>query len=456
MNQINEYKSKNNIFNNMNRIKDKKNNELKEEYEKYIRKTFDIFKNILNKIYSIHSLLNLKNNSKLNDLIKKFSLNFENLKLDETSDIIDEELEQIKKYILNNNKIENKNNLNENIVNSLNNKNEINNINQMNILENSNIINDSFSLFNIINKEDKKGNIEEEDQEKKNQEQEKEGSTTLNQSSKKENEKEMNINPLKKIVKNNINNKNFDLGENKTNNIMQKEQNKITGTVNKDLIFTKCFMCSKKLESREKYCEICIRQRMFDILYDYYQSPKFQIDEKNFFLDQYIIRNNSNYKKEIKKEEILKNIKDYKLCLFEKEHQKYQQKLPCGCHICNYLIEFLKKYNFQTSFRCKCLKRYSRVDMIFLEQLFEEIDKDISNTIINKYFNKRLDNCCMCDSHLNKKNNIITNMSVPKDKNSLLTNFINRNNHYICDKCMKKLGSEFQCHVCNIKHLLNK
>lgn len=161
------------------------------------------------------------------------------------------------------------------------------------------------------------------------------------------------------IVNNKTNNKNFDIGENKTkNNInnLRKESNEAPNIENKGQIYTKCCMCNKKFESREKYCELCIRQRMFDVLYLNYQATGNQIDEKNFILDQYIIRNNRNYKKEIKKEEILKNIKDKKLCLFEKEHQKYQQKLPCGCHICKYLIEFIKLYEFKSSFVCKCLK----------------------------------------------------------------------------------------------------
>ena len=168
MNKINEYKLNNIMYNNINIIKDKKINEYKEKYEKYIEKTFEIFKNILNKINSIHSLLNFTNNSKLNNLINDYSSNFEYLKLDDISNVIDEELEQFKNYILHNDKIENKINLNENIVNiNFKNKNENNNINQINILENSFISNDSFSVFNIIDKEDRRGNIEEEDQEKK-------------------------------------------------------------------------------------------------------------------------------------------------------------------------------------------------------------------------------------------------------------------------------------------------
>ena len=122
----------------------------------------------------------MKNNSKLNDLINKYSLNDDYLESGDLSNVIDEELEQFKNYILKKYKIENKINLNENIVNSnLKNKNEINNINQMNMVENNNIIYDNFSLFNI---NDKRGNIEEEDQEKEEEkeEEEEEGRSTYN------------------------------------------------------------------------------------------------------------------------------------------------------------------------------------------------------------------------------------------------------------------------------------
>ena len=83
---MNQYKLNNNMFNSISLIKDKKINELKKsesrhanlinKYENYIEKTIRLFKNILNQINSIHSLLELKNNFKLDNLIKKYPLNF--------------------------------------------------------------------------------------------------------------------------------------------------------------------------------------------------------------------------------------------------------------------------------------------------------------------------------------------------------------------------------------------
>ena len=369
----------------------------------------------------------------------------------------------------------NQSNTNSNINNNLNNKNKQKD--KDNINQKKNIINSGDNTNQKENKKDHSKANNQNDNKKENlnnhhhreeQVNKMNPKTAINPSSRREKGKEKikekeqkdqikdpDLNPQKKIDKNNTNNKNLVIGENKANNNMRKISNEVPNIESKGPIYSKCNMCLKKFELRDKYCESCLRQRMFDLLYDYYQNPKGQIEEKNFFLDPYIIRNNRNYKKEIKKEEILKNIKDNKLCLFEKDHQKYKEKLPCGCHICNYLIEFLKKYNFVTSFRCKCLKKYSRLDMIYLELLFEQLDKNILNNITN-YFNKRFDNCCLCDTHIYNKNNIIKNISIPKEINNNVMKFINKNKHYVCDKCAKKVGSEFQCHICNIKHIINK
>ena len=103
MNKINEFKLNNNMNNNINIIKDKKINELKhkeinqneliKKYETYIKKSIYLLKTILNKINSIHHLLNSQSNNELNDLIGCYPLNLENLYIDEISNVINEELE---------------------------------------------------------------------------------------------------------------------------------------------------------------------------------------------------------------------------------------------------------------------------------------------------------------------------------------------------------------------------
>ena len=113
INKINEFKINNNMNNNINIIKERKLNELKDEnnkqteliikYENYIRKTFEIFKYILNKLNSFHISLKLEKNNKLNDLIANYPLNSENLYLDEITNIINEEFEIIKKNLINKN-----------------------------------------------------------------------------------------------------------------------------------------------------------------------------------------------------------------------------------------------------------------------------------------------------------------------------------------------------------------
>ena len=111
MNKIKEFKLNNNMNKNINLIKDKKINELMENqnnqielinnYEKYMIKTREILQNIIDKIKSIHSLLKLKENNKLNNPInlKNYS------ELDKTSNIIYDELELFKNYIIDNQKI---------------------------------------------------------------------------------------------------------------------------------------------------------------------------------------------------------------------------------------------------------------------------------------------------------------------------------------------------------------
>ena len=109
MNKMNQYKLNNNMFNSISIIKDKKINELKKsesrhanlinKYENYIEITIGLFKNILNQINSIHSLLELKNNFKLDNLIKKYPLNSDNLELKDISNIINDEFEQFENHL---------------------------------------------------------------------------------------------------------------------------------------------------------------------------------------------------------------------------------------------------------------------------------------------------------------------------------------------------------------------
>ena len=81
-----------------------KQKDLIKKYEIYIEKTIEIFKNILNHMNSKYNLMKLNNNIKLNNLVNKFGLSFQNVNIDDISKVINEEFQQIKNYIDNNNK----------------------------------------------------------------------------------------------------------------------------------------------------------------------------------------------------------------------------------------------------------------------------------------------------------------------------------------------------------------
>ena len=114
MNQITKCKLNNKLKDNISIIKDKKIKELKDinikqydliqKYEKYIQKTIDIFKSILDKINSLHHLLNLQSNDMLNNLIVSYPLNIHNLEINNIGNIINEELEQFKNIVSKNEK----------------------------------------------------------------------------------------------------------------------------------------------------------------------------------------------------------------------------------------------------------------------------------------------------------------------------------------------------------------
>ena len=128
--KVYEYKLNKHI----NIIKDKKITELKlkitkqkdiiKKYEKYIEQSMVIFKNILNKIISIHSLLEPKynnDNNYINELINISPLNFNSL-FNNISKVINEELDELKNYIINHNKTDNNFQNNENEKNNIDNK----------------------------------------------------------------------------------------------------------------------------------------------------------------------------------------------------------------------------------------------------------------------------------------------------------------------------------------------
>ena len=116
MNKLNEYILINNMNNNINVIKDKKINELK-DYKIKFERAKELFRNLLNKVNFLVSLFKLKENNKSNYLININSKDFNNLDVDDISNIINIKLDKLNNYIRNGNiiNINKKNNNNINI-----------------------------------------------------------------------------------------------------------------------------------------------------------------------------------------------------------------------------------------------------------------------------------------------------------------------------------------------------
>ena len=93
------------LLNKINELKDKEinQNKLIKLYEKYLQKSIETFKIILNKISSIHSLLKLPNNNKLNDLTYLYSINYDDIYKGIISKVINEEFELLRNYLISHN-----------------------------------------------------------------------------------------------------------------------------------------------------------------------------------------------------------------------------------------------------------------------------------------------------------------------------------------------------------------
>ena len=133
-------KDDSNLMNEINELKDIKviQNELIKKYEKYIEKTIAIFNKLLSEFNMIHNLFKFEINNQLNDIMNLYPLNFQNLDIDNLSNVIIEELNQFKFHISNNGKI----NLNQKKINNFidfpNNKKSNNNLILNNIENNYN------------------------------------------------------------------------------------------------------------------------------------------------------------------------------------------------------------------------------------------------------------------------------------------------------------------------------
>ena len=151
-------------FHRINTLQDKqlRQNKILKRDKTFIENAIEIFKNILYKINSIHSLLNWKKNNKLIDLLYLNPLNFKLNDLNVISSVIIEELEQFKNYIINIKKKENLNkfndkNIEKNQIILQNNTNNLISINNINMNNKDNIL--DFKNYGNLNKINNINNI---------------------------------------------------------------------------------------------------------------------------------------------------------------------------------------------------------------------------------------------------------------------------------------------------------
>ena len=76
---------------------------------------------------------------------------------------------------------------------------------------------------------------------------------------------------------------------------------------------------------------------------------------------------------------------------------------------------------------------------------------------ISEYFKERASaGCCVCNAKRNKDCKYL-NFICPELKEKNAKNFFSSFPHIVCEKCIKdKLYVEFNCYLCNIKHLFDK
>jgi hypothetical protein len=230
-----------------------------------------------------------------------------------------------------------------------------------------------------------------------------------------------------------------------------------------------CQQCEREIISANKkstICASCFKQKIFNLCLNMFQNEKnnnpIESLKNNKTFDKFIIEYNTNYKQNLDKNEMIERIKSNE-CILKEEDSNIEvyPKMPCGCILCQHLIEYFKKLIFNRRFICKCNRKYEREDMIKLGVIFCKKMKDISKKITD-YFQKRLiSNCCFCFEKLSEKDSDNNIKFVQKsyyinsnanEKN--LDNFINGLGHYFCNKCSYNKIKSFDCKICNIKHFL--
>ena len=130
-------------------------------------------------------------------------------------------------------------------------------------------------------------------------------------------------------------------------------------------------------------------------------------------------------------------------------------ELPCRCRICS--VEHLNNYlsfykNYEMPFTCKCKINYYP-DMMFQLGIIKLLNNS-NLTMIRNYFQKRLNSCCcICAKSSNIAGKSNTIICLENQENNI---FLHQLVHFFCGNCCRKFqNSEFNCHICHMKHFWN-
>ena len=271
------------------------------------------------------------------------------------------------------------------------------------------------------------------------------------------------FNPKTNIIKGNKIHKNENFNNNKEITKIY-ESNILNNINNKKLIV--CDRCKNRFELNNieiPLCEKCFKQRLFKSYINCFQDHSeplkniyMKFNSNKYYLDNLIEIYNKNFENKIDKNLIIKNNK-IKECIFDEEHPKTKEKLPCGCKLCEHLIIYFENnFEFRTHFICKCSVEYDRPKMLELGYLFLDNPK-IKGKIIY-YFQQRLDKICCIDgekiSSKNNNQNIKKINIINKLEEAKLNKFLKDLIHKTCNK--EHNSQKFKCFICNVIHYIKE
>ena len=146
-----------------------------------------------------------------------------------------------------------------------------------------------------------------------------------------------------------------------------------------------------------------------------------------------------------------------KICIYCTNEVKNNSfiELPCKCRICNiehlnYYLSFYK--NYVISFTCRCKVTYNSNMMFHLGTI--KLLNNNNLIMIRNYFQKRLNSCCcICAKSSNIAGKSNTIICLEDQENNI---FLHQLVHFFCGNCCRKFqNSEFNCHICHMKHFWN-